>query len=169
MNQNRDDVTVRPATDEDEAALAELDRRTWSPTVSPTPYPTGTFFDRARAEGVIVACLDGRVIGYVKLRPPTGLASNAHVLAIHGLAVDPDVQRRGVGHVLLEAAAREATARGMRRLTLRVFGVNAVARRLYERHGYVVEGVLRGEFLVPAGVDGAVIAVDDLMMARTLD
>jgi ribosomal protein S18 acetylase RimI-like enzyme len=161
-------VTVRGATEADEAVLAELDRRTWSPVVSPAPCPTGTFFDDKGADGVLVAELDGAVVGYVKLRPPTGLASNMHVLAIHGLAVDPDVQRRGVAAALLTAAEREAARRGVRRLTLRVLGLNAVARAVYAKCGYVVEGVQRGEFLLPAGPDGAVVAVDDVLMAKAV-
>ena len=40
--------------------------------------------------------------------------------------------------------------------------MNPGARRLYERAGFVVEGVLRGEFVL----DG--VPVDDVLMARYL-
>ena len=46
--------------------------------------------------------------------------------------------------------------------TLRVLGPNATARALYERAGFVVEGVLREEF----HLDGRY--VDDVLMARDL-
>jgi len=168
MADERGAVTLRAATLDDEAALGRLDQLTWSWLSSPAPSPTRPFFNGDSAEGVIVAELDGDVVGYVKLRPPTELASNAHVLAIHGLAVDPAVQGRGIGRRLLEAADDVAVARGVRRLTLRVFGPNAAARRLYKKHGYVVEGVQRAEFRVPAGPDGALVDIDDVMMAKTL-
>ncbi|EOD64089.1 GNAT family N-acetyltransferase, partial [Amycolatopsis vancoresmycina] len=63
---------------------------------------------------------------------------------------------------LVEAAVAEARRRGARKVTLRVLGPNAGARRVYERCGFVVEGVLRGEFRI----DGA--DVDDVLMARSL-
>lgn len=47
-------------------------------------------------------------------------------------------------------------------MTLRVLGHNTGARRVYERCGFVVEGVLRGEFRID-GQD-----VDDILMARSL-
>ncbi|MEU2632635.1 GNAT family protein, partial [Kitasatospora sp. NPDC007106] len=55
-----------------------------------------------------------------------------------------------------------AAAAGARRITLRVLGHNTPARRLYERCGFTVEGVLREEFLL----DGAY--VDDVWMGRPL-
>ena len=79
-----------------------------------------------------------------------------------GVAVDPALRGRGVGRALVEAAAAEAARRGARRLTLRVLGPNLVAQRLYDSCGFVVEGVLRGEF----HLDGE--DVDDVLMARAL-
>ena len=57
----------------------------------------------------------------------------------------------------------EAARRGARKVTLRVLGTNAVARRLYARCGFVEEGVLRDEFVL----DGRF--VDDVFMARFLE
>ncbi len=74
----------------------------------------------------------------------------------------PSAQRRGVGCLLVDAALAEARARGVRRLTLRVLAPNARARRLYQSCGFVVEGVLRGEFRLD-GQD-----VDDVLMAHNL-
>lgn len=47
-------------------------------------------------------------------------------------------------------------------MTLRVLGHNPGARRLYERCGFAVEGVLKGEFIL----DGQ--PVDDVLTARFL-
>jgi RimJ/RimL family protein N-acetyltransferase len=98
----------------------------------------------------------------VALRRPTHLPSHAHVLEVAGLAVSPLHQRLGVGEVLVRGVVDEAAARGARKLSLRVLAPNAGARRLYERCGFVLEGVLRGEFLL----DGEY--VDDVLMARHL-
>jgi RimJ/RimL family protein N-acetyltransferase len=54
-------------------------------------------------------------------------------------------------------------------LTLRVLAVNTAARALYERHGYQTEGELRGEFRLPVGPARAVVLVDDVLMAKTIE
>jgi ribosomal protein S18 acetylase RimI-like enzyme len=156
---------IRPATAADDAVLRGLDAATWSWDVSPAPAPPPgrPFFGEGDDPAdVLVAVVGGAVAGYVKLGPSLPLASNRHVLEVKGLAVDPADQGSGLGRALLEAAAVEAAARGARRLTLRVLGPNAAARALYGRCGFVVEGVLRGEFLL----DGRY--VDDVLMAREL-
>jgi RimJ/RimL family protein N-acetyltransferase len=63
---------------------------------------------------------------------------------------------------------RYAAERKIQRLTLRVLSVNRAARALYERHGYEVEGELRGEFHLPVGPAGRVAPVDDVLMAKTI-
>lgn len=92
----------------------------------------------------------------------SGMPSHAHVQEVAGLGVHPDYYGRGVAGALLQAVAADARRRGARRRTLRVLGHNVVARRVYERAGLQVEGVLRGEFVLD-GVD-----VDDVLMARRL-
>jgi ribosomal protein S18 acetylase RimI-like enzyme len=159
------DVTIRPASEQDDAALRALDQATWSWDVSPAPRPPpeATFFGTGvRPQDVLVAVIENIVAGYVRLAPANGLASSRHVLSIRGLAVDPARHRQGLGRLLIAAAAREATARGARRLTLRVLGPNVRARALYESCGFEVEGRLRKEFLL----DGRY--VDDVLMALDL-
>ena len=160
-------LLVRPARAADGRDLARIDLATWSPATSPAPPPAEpaayTFFDeRTTPADVLVAELDGAVAGYVKLRPVTPLPAHAHVLLIGGLAVDPALHGHGAGRALLDAAVREARARGARKVTLRVLGSNARARRLYERCGFVVEGVLEREFLLDEAY------VDDVFMALHL-
>src|SRR5205823_10575503 len=92
-----------------------------------------------------------------------------HVLTIAGLAVAPSAQRKGVASVLLEAAEVYPSERKIERLTLRVLSVNTAARALYERRAYQTEGELRGEFRLPVGPGGAVVQVDDVLMAKPID
>lgn len=160
------DASIRPAQAADEEQLALLDRTTWSTlhAVMPRPEPPyGPFFDeRHQVENHLVAELDGRVVGYIRLGFPTPLAANAHVRAIHGLAVDEEARGHGVGRALLRAAVTEARRRGARRLTLRVLGHNTPARKLYESEGFVVEGVQPEEFWLEGQY------VDDVLMGRFL-
>lgn len=159
---------VRPAAPIDDAALLGVDRAAWSPLWSPglppAPDQEATFFGERNGgpEGFLVAELDGAVVGYVALHRVSSLASHAHVRIIDGLVVAPSAQGRGVGEALVRAALDRAREQGAAKVTLRVLATNPSARRLYERCGFVVEGVLVGEFLI----DGS--PVDDLLMAHHL-
>jgi len=158
-------ISVRPARAGDESALARIDRATWNSLTSPAPPPPrewSFFTERVEIRDVLVALVNGEVAGYIRLGRATPLGASDHVVTVAGLAVEPGRQRQGIGAALVEAAAAEARGCGARRLTLRVLARNAGARRLYERAGFVVEGVLRGEFLL----DGEY--VDDVLMALDL-
>ncbi|MFI6403117.1 GNAT family N-acetyltransferase [Streptomyces sp. NPDC050548] len=157
---------IRTALPDDDEELGALDRATWSylHAVMPRPQPPyGPFFDeRHTPEDHLVAELDRRIVGYIRLAFPTPLACNAHVRQIQGLAVAEEARGRGVGRALIRAAVEEARRRGARRLTLRVLGHNTPARKLYEAEGFTVEGVLPEEFLL----DGEY--VDDVLMGRSV-
>lgn len=157
----------RTATAADEDALHRLDSAAWTPTaVFPSvlgQIAAGPFFsERCPPADHLVAVLDGEIVGYARLQPPSRLPENAHVLSINGFAVDPRARRRGVGAALLTAAERRARDVGAAKLSLRVLATNTAAIQLYERAGFVVEGRLLGEFRID-GVD-----VDDVVMARDL-
>jgi ribosomal protein S18 acetylase RimI-like enzyme len=155
-------LLIRPVRPADDSPLLDLDRRCWSPAHDVTDGPAsvhGTFL----GEDVLVAEMAGRVVGYVKVAPPTPLPSNAHVQQVQGLLVDPEYRGRGIGQALLDAAVGLARRRGARRIWLRVLATNPGAQRLYAAAGFRVEGVLHGEFCR----DGA--DVDDVLMGRRLD
>ncbi|WP_327404632.1 GNAT family N-acetyltransferase [Streptomyces sp. NBC_01288] len=157
---------IRTALPDDDEELGALDRATWSHlhAVMPRPQPPyAPFFDARHApDDHLVAELDRRIVGYIRLAFPTELACNAHVRQIQGLAVADEARGHGVGRALIRAAVEEARRRGARRLTLRVLGHNTPARKLYEAEGFAVEGVLPEEFLL----DGKY--VDDVFMGRAL-
>jgi ribosomal protein S18 acetylase RimI-like enzyme len=157
--------TIRPAREADDAALRRLDIATWSWMVTPSaakPDDEPFFGAATRPEDVLVAAVAGAVAGYVRLGPALPLESSRHVLEIRGLAVDPAHQGHGIGRLLMGAAVDAATARGARKLTLRVLSSNAIARALYESCGFEVEGILRETFLLEGRY------VDDVLMARRL-
>ncbi len=55
------------------------------------------------------------------------------------LAVAADVEGKGVGRVLMDAAEAWARAQKLEMLSLNVFAANERARRVYERLGYIPE------------------------------
>ena len=169
VTRSQSGVAVRVARHKDEDGLARLDAAAWTPAsgfpsvAERVNDPFFTFFtDDSTPEAHLVAELDGRLVGYIRIKPVTPLRENAHVLGIVGLAVAPDDRRRGVASALLAAAERRARARGARKLSLRVLSTNEEAMRLYERRGFQREGTLRDEFRI----DGRF--VDDVLMAKQL-
>ena len=162
-------VRVRSARLIDDTALTRLESAAWSaeagfPSVFERFTATNAPFFGADnpPDAHLVAELDGSVVGYIRLNAPTHLPENAHVIQVQGLAVHPSARRRGIGAMLLTAAMQRLRERGTRKLTLRVLSTNTAAIALYERLGFVREGVLRGEFIIE-GRD-----VDDILMAIPL-
>ncbi|WP_369237711.1 N-acetyltransferase family protein [Streptomyces sp. R21] len=157
---------IRTATLDDEDVLGRLDRANWSPlhAVQPRPEPPYESFynERFGPQDHLVAEIDGELVGYIKLGYPTSLACNTHVRQIQGLVVADAARGTGVGRALLRAVQERARRLGARRITLRVLGHNAPARKLYESEGFVVEGILPEEFLLEGEY------VDDVLMGRFL-
>ena len=108
--------------------------------------PAGTFTPELHR---LVAEVDGRVVGSIGLevnRRPR----RRHAAAI-GMAVDQAMQGQGIGTALLAAVLDLADGwLNLHRIELEVMCDNGRAIRLYERHGFVIEGRLR-DFSFTAG------------------
>lgn len=107
---------------------------------------------------------DGRgqpqVVGSAGLHPAGASLRRRHAMSL-GICVHPDAQRQGVGHALMAALCDWADNWAqVLRIELTVWADNAHAIRLYERHGFVGEGLHRAYALR----DGQY--VDALAMAR---
>lgn len=149
---SEDRVTVRRAVEADDAALLEIELTAWDASTgfpSMTPEDRTSFFtERSGPEAHLVAEEGGVVLGYLRLQDKYNFPEGTGVLSINGLAVAEKARGRGIGSILLEAATDEARRRGARKIALHVHSTNTTARRLYERHGYVVEGTRTREFLI---------------------
>ena len=95
---------------------------------------------RARSAALIVAELEGQVVGCAHLqlydtpRSP-GMRARKRV-HVERLVVDERARRRGVGRRLMDEAARWGAARGAAQLVLTVWSGNDAAARFYEALGY---------------------------------
>lgn len=106
----------------------------------------------------LCAWIGSRLVGNL------GLVSDAHPASAHvrvlGMSVARDCRGLGIGGALLEAAVAWAAAHGAEKVVLSVFAHNAPALAVYERHGFVREGLRRRQF-VRAGEYH-----DEVLMAR---
>ena len=137
-------VKIREAAEEDAEDLAAIwsCRRVTRETPG-LPYASPNrgkklLEDMNAGDHVLVAEIDGRVVGTLGLRRRTDRL--AHVVHL-GMAVHDDLQRRGIGAALLEAAI-DLTDNwlNLKRVELHVYTDNARAVHLYEKFGFANEG-----------------------------
>lgn len=80
-----------------------------------------------------------------------------------GIGMLPEARGSGLGRRLMQAAIEAARRQGMERIELEVFASNTRAIALYERLGFVREGVKRRVRRIDGRYE------DDVMMALLLD
>lgn len=88
-----------------------------------------------------VAVSEGQVVGWCDIR--------RHERPVHahrgtlGMGIIPEFRDRGLGRRLITATIEAAKLAGLRRIELDVYADNHRARALYEKVGFVHEGVAR--------------------------
>ena len=86
-------------------------------------------FDAGATQHVVV---DGQRVGFVVLK------TMRHALRLDHLYIDPDFQRRGIGHAVLSALCADADARQLPIELVALKGSDA--NRFYLRHGFAAVG-----------------------------
>lgn len=146
-------------------AVGEVAReRRWLAAVEAfTEGETQLFVQLNRAAGVpqFVALCGPKVVGWcdiVRLYPYPGYEHNGRL----GMGVLAPWRGQGLGRGLLDQALSAALAAGFRRVELEVYASNTAALALYQRCGFVVEGVKRAMRVLDGRVD------DVVLMARAI-
>lgn len=116
------------------------------------PYPSEETWRQRLAESMapgksdlhLVAVRDGQVIGSAGLHPVGPAIRRRHALML-GISVQPSAQGAGVGSALVSALLDYADNWSQAlRIELTVYCDNKRAIKLYQRHGFEIEGRLRG-------------------------
>lgn len=107
-----------------------------------------SFYRRILAEDMcqFVALAETHVVGWCDILPTHGEA-RSHVGHL-GIGVVPAARHQGLGARLLEAAIAKAKTKGISRVELVVREDNRNAKALYERFGFVVEGLQKHAMLM---------------------
>ena len=99
---------------------------------------------RAAEHLVLVAEADGEVVGNVLVSVDRGVATE-HI-GVLSITIADGWRDVGIGTELVETAQRWARERGLRKLSLGVFPDNERAIAVYEKRGFVREGVRRMQY-----------------------
>lgn len=161
---------IRAAEPEDAAALSALigSEGVFEGTSQLPMMPVASRLDRfAKVDPsglMLVACAtvggQEQIVGMIGLHMVQPSLRRAHVRGL-GISVTKQWQGQGVGQLLMEAALHWADNwAGILRIELTVLVDNARAIALYERYGFVLEGVMRAHIMR----DG--LYADTQMMAR---
>jgi RimJ/RimL family protein N-acetyltransferase len=162
-------VQIRRSTVEDfdgfyDCFAAICRERQYLALVEPPPRPAAReFIEDALRRGMVqyVASVDGRIIGWCDIVPHAweGFRHSGRL----GMGIDPQFRGKGIGRRLMDATIDDARAQGLTRIELEVFSSNTNAIKLYERRGFVHEGLHRRGRIIDGRVE------DVLMMGLVFD
>lgn len=127
---------------------------------SPPPIEQTRAFCRRnieRGSPQLVAVVDGRIAGWCDIFPMER-DTMAHV-GVLGVGLHPEFRGQSLGERLMREAIEAAWRFGLSRIELGVYTHNTRAKALYDKLGFVEEGVRRGR--VRMGDD----VFDEIMMA----
>lgn len=126
------DYRIVPLEEKHVTGLAKLEMRLFS-----LPWSERAFRDLLNHDycHYLVAEQGDKVIGFI------GMTVSFHEGEIDKVMVDPDCQGRGVGDALMKALLELGAENGVSSYTLEVRVSNQPAIRLYEKHGFLGEGV----------------------------
>jgi GNAT superfamily N-acetyltransferase len=136
---------IRPATDADARALAELEVRAWRWAYVDIVAEQDMISVEEREEhwssvgleDTFVAEVEGRVVGVVRAGPD---GDDHAVGLLRGPDVEPAAQGAGIGTALYEHAVAQLRAAGFAEAVLWIFEANGHARGFYERRGWSADG-----------------------------
>jgi GNAT superfamily N-acetyltransferase len=130
-------VSVRPATMQDAAQLAELCGQLGYPSTTEEVERRLRLILPDQESAVFIAESGGNVVGWIDVFISRLVETDQHA-EIGGFVVDESCRSQGVGRLLLERAEEWARAEGCLVMTLRSNVIRERAHAFYENLGYSV-------------------------------
>ncbi|WML42782.1 GNAT family N-acetyltransferase [Neobacillus sp. PS3-40] len=97
----------------------------------------------------LVAEINGRIVGFIR-GAGNKLKRMSHRVEF-GIGVLKEYWGYGIGKNLLKELIHWADSSGIRKITLHVLETNDKAKKLYENHGFQVEGILKEDKFLSDG------------------
>lgn len=133
-------IQIRKMTKGDVPYVAALEAANFS-----MPWSENAFYEQLNNQNALymVAVADEKILGVCGLMESLGEADICNV------SVDESCRNQGIATLLLEALMAEGAGRGITAFTLEVRAGNASAIHLYEKIGFVTEGIRPGFYERP--------------------
>ncbi|MEP0767184.1 MAG: ribosomal protein S18-alanine N-acetyltransferase [Fimbriimonadia bacterium] len=144
-------LRIEPMREEHLDAIMEIEVRAYA-----CPWSRASFAAELtnHMSHYVVLKQAGMVIGYAG---EWLIVDEAHITTV---AVAPEQRRKRYGELLVCELLRHAVEKGMARATLEVRSSNVVARRLYEKYGFVTVAIRKAYY--PDKEDACVMWLNDL-------
>lgn len=128
-------MQIRRMTERDVSQAAALEAANFT-----TPWSEKSFYEQLEKSNALymVAEREGQIIGVC------GLVESYGEAEIYNVSVDSNYRRRGVGTLLMRELLAEGSRKGINAYTLEVRAGNEAAIYLYEKLGFMKEGLRRG-------------------------
>lgn len=128
-------MQIRRMTERDVSQAAALEAANFT-----TPWSEKSFYEQLEKSNALymVAEREGQIIGVC------GLVESYGEAEIYNVSVDSNYRRRGVGTLLMRELLAEGSRKGISAYTLEVRAGNEAAIYLYEKLGFMKEGLRRG-------------------------
>jgi RimJ/RimL family protein N-acetyltransferase len=111
--------------------------------------------EQAPGHFLAVGVVAGAIAGMVNLFPPPATVVSQHVVTL-GIHVAAPYRGKGIGSALLDYGLNWAQRIGYEKVVLQVFASNHPARALYQKFGFVEEGVQRRQIKRDGVYDDAI-------------
>lgn len=145
MAEGQETVIVRMMQEADCKAVAEMEEKSFS-----CPWSEQAFLDTLKRKDTFsLAAEKITVTGEKKLAGYLVAWQSFDEADITNVAVEPEERGRGIGWLLMQEAVKEALRREITALTLEVRVSNQAAIHLYEKAGFVSEGIRPGFYEKP--------------------
>ena len=145
------DISIKDPRPEDIPKIAEIERLCFT-----TPWSEEAFASQLTSNPVFkVLTVDGEIAGYAVI--DTQILPESELFNI---AVSPEYRGKGLSKLLMDSALEDARKRGAETVLLEVRASNAAAIGLYEKYGFVQNGVRKGYYSCPKE--------DAILMCRNL-
>ena len=136
------DLAIRPMRSADAGDLSRMVTALAAfhgDTATATEQDFVTFcLGRKRLATILVACADGRAVGFSACRDWANLVRGSKVRHIDLIFVDAEYRHLGIGAALIRAVARAARDAGCNRVTVGAAADNELAARFYLKLGFTV-------------------------------